>query len=218
MSQQYAKPKAKTFNRNYVTVTHLKAANIKAAARSSALNARTGVSCWQRNIGPDAGLSGCDLAGAYLGNAGLQRANMTDTDIRGSFLGSTNMSGTELAGSDVTGSSSGGITGTPATLPTGWNIVNGVLVPTSAPTLNQTVTFDNNTGTGSMSPQVTNVATALTANTFTKAGFSFAGWGTAVGGPVVYADSAVYPFSATKYRPHCPPDAAHTRCNTFNAS
>ncbi len=133
VSQQYAKPKAKTFNRNYVTVTHLKAARLKAAARSSALNARTGVSCWQRNIGPGAGLNGCDLAGAYLYNAGLQQADMTDTDLRCSVLGATNMSGTELAGSDVTCASSGGITGTPASLPTDWKLANGFIVPDTTP-------------------------------------------------------------------------------------
>ena len=59
-----------------------------------------------------------------------------------------------------------------------------------------TVTFDPNGGTGTMANQVANVPTALTANTFTRAGFTFAGWGTASGGPVVYADGATYSFAA----------------------
>ena len=37
---------------------------------------------------------------------------------------------------------------------------------------------------------------ALTLNAFTNAGFTFAGWGTAPGGPVVYADEALYDFNA----------------------
>ncbi len=61
---------------------------------------------------------------------------------------------------------------------------------------NHTVTFDTNGGTGSMSPQTTNVPTALTLNTFTRTGYSFTGWGTDPGGPVVYADGATYDFTA----------------------
>ena len=54
---------------------------------------------------------------------------------------------------------------------------------TALPT--HTVTFDPNGGTGTLANQVGNVPTALTANTFTRAGFTFAGWGTASGGPVL---------------------------------
>ena len=46
---------------------------------------------------------------------------------------------------------------------------------TAIPT--HTVTFDPNGGTGTLATQVANVPTALTANTFTRAGFTFAGWG-----------------------------------------
>lgn len=61
---------------------------------------------------------------------------------------------------------------------------------------NQTVTFDGNGGSGTMTPQVTGVPTTLTANTFTNPGYNFTGWGTSSGGPVVYADGATYPFDA----------------------
>jgi uncharacterized repeat protein (TIGR02543 family) len=62
---------------------------------------------------------------------------------------------------------------------------------------NHTVTFNANNGTGSMSPQTTNVPTALTLNTFTRLGYSFSGWNTlAVGGGTAYADGATYSFSA----------------------
>lgn len=77
--------------------------------------------------------------------------------------------------------------------------------PTSSPTLyagwtalpNQTVIFDANGGTGTMSNQVTNVATALTANAFTQPGYNFAGWNTAANGSgTAYANGATYAFTA----------------------
>ncbi len=63
---------------------------------------------------------------------------------------------------------------------------------------NETVTFNNNGGAGTMANQVTNVPAALTANTFTRAGYTFAGWNTQAGGDgTAYANSASYPFSAS---------------------
>jgi uncharacterized repeat protein (TIGR02543 family) len=60
-----------------------------------------------------------------------------------------------------------------------------------------TVTFQANGGTGSMAPQTTNVPTALTLNSFTRSGYTFAGWNTvAGGGGTAYADGATYSFSA----------------------
>ena len=62
-----------------------------------------------------------------------------------------------------------------------------------------TVTFDANTGTGTMSAQSSdyNVAANLTANGFTKTGYTFTGWNTvAGGGGTAYADGASYPFTA----------------------
>ena len=45
--------------------------------------------------------------------------------------------------------------------------------------------------------QITNVATALTPNGFTKTGYNFAGWNTAANGSgTAYANSATYAFSA----------------------
>ncbi|MBQ7667820.1 MAG: InlB B-repeat-containing protein, partial [Clostridia bacterium] len=54
------------------------------------------------------------------------------------------------------------------------------------------ITFNANGGTGSMSPQYVskNVATPLTANTFTYTGKTFAGWAESSGGSVVYANGA----------------------------
>ncbi len=62
---------------------------------------------------------------------------------------------------------------------------------------NHAVTFNANGGTGTMSNQVTNVPTALTLNTFTRTGYSFNGWNTAVNGTgTAYANGAIYPFAA----------------------
>ena len=66
---------------------------------------------------------------------------------------------------------------------------------TALPT--HTVTFNANGGTGTMSPQTANVPTALTANAFTRTGYSFSGWNTAANGSgTPYADGATYSFSA----------------------
>jgi uncharacterized repeat protein (TIGR02543 family) len=59
------------------------------------------------------------------------------------------------------------------------------------------VTFDNNGGSGSMSPQSASTATAITSNSFTKNGFTFGGWSATQNGSLVYADGASYPFSSS---------------------
>ncbi len=59
-----------------------------------------------------------------------------------------------------------------------------------------TVTFDPNGGTGTMADQTASSTTALTANAFTRDGYTFAGWATSVGGALAYANSASYPFTA----------------------
>ena len=62
---------------------------------------------------------------------------------------------------------------------------------------NYTVTFNANGGSGTMSNQVANVPTALTANAFTRTGYTFSGWNTAAGGGgTAYADGATYSFAA----------------------
>jgi len=61
-----------------------------------------------------------------------------------------------------------------------------------------TVTFDANGGSGSMTAQTESSATALTANGFTRVGYTFSGWNTAADGSgTSYADSASYPFTAS---------------------
>lgn len=60
---------------------------------------------------------------------------------------------------------------------------------------NHSVTFDNNTGSGSMSDQVANSSTALAANSFTKNGFDFVGWNTQPNGQgTAYQNRELYSF------------------------
>ena len=55
-------------------------------------------------------------------------------------------------------------------------VTDGQVIVAALP--NHTVTFNGNGGTGSMSNQIANVPTALTANAFTRTGYSFSGWNT----------------------------------------
>ena len=60
-----------------------------------------------------------------------------------------------------------------------------------------TVTFDANGGSGSMSPETHDAATALPANQLTRSGYAFTGWNTPVGGSgTSYTDRAEYPYVA----------------------
>lgn len=63
--------------------------------------------------------------------------------------------------------------------------------------INPTVTFDANGGSGSMNTQTAAGTTNLTANTFTKPGYTFAGWTTAADGSGTnYADAASFNFAS----------------------
>jgi uncharacterized repeat protein (TIGR02543 family) len=66
------------------------------------------------------------------------------------------------------------------------------------PVTPHTVTFNANTGSGTMAAETNSTSTALTANSFTRTGYTFAGWNTAANGSgTAYANSAVYPFSTS---------------------
>ena len=81
--------------------------------------------------------------------------------------------------------SDGGSTTTSST----WSFTTGTTLP------GHTVTFDANNGTGTMTPQTANAPTALTLNTFERAGYSFSGWNTeANGSGTAYADGVTYDF------------------------
>ena len=61
-----------------------------------------------------------------------------------------------------------------------------------------TVTFDANSGSGTMGNQTSSTAAALTTNAYTRSGYSFGGWNDASNGSgTAYADGANYPFTAS---------------------
>src|ERR1035437_3471626 len=68
---------------------------------------------------------------------------------------------------------------------------------TTVPTY--TVTFNGNGSTGgSMANESASVATALSANAYTRTGYTFTGWNTAANATgTAYANGASYPFSAS---------------------
>jgi len=73
-------------------------------------------------------LSGADLSGAGLQNVNFQNANFSNANMTDTVLNGSNFSGAQLAGAALTGVLSGGITGTPASLPDGWALIAGYLV------------------------------------------------------------------------------------------
>lgn len=73
--------------------------------------------------------------------------------------------------------------------------VNPRLVLAQTLVSNHSVTFNNNTGSGSMTDQLANSSTALTPNSFTKPGYTFTGWNTqANGSGTAYTNQEVYSF------------------------
>ena len=67
--------------------------------------------------GEQANLNGADLSGADLSGVNLFDASFTGADLNG----------TDLAGANLVHEISGGITGTPSALPSGWSVVSGFL-------------------------------------------------------------------------------------------
>ena len=83
-------------------------------------------------------LAGYDLTGADLDSANLYADNLSGadltnagvlgTDLAYDILASTDLQGATLAGADLSNITSGGVTGTPAALPTGWGVGGGYLM------------------------------------------------------------------------------------------
>ena len=71
------------------------------------------------------------------------------------------------------------------------------LVGLSLPVEYAQVTYNANSGSGTMSAQTAARATNLSANTLTYSGYTFAGWNTSANGSgTTYADGASFPFTA----------------------
>lgn len=81
------------------------------------------------------------------------------------------------------------------------SVTSGTTLDSSTVTLgansSSTVSFNANGGSGAMADQSASTATNLTANSFSRAGFTFAGWATSPTGTVAYADGASYTFASS---------------------
>jgi uncharacterized repeat protein (TIGR02543 family) len=63
--------------------------------------------------------------------------------------------------------------------------------------LGKSVNFNSNSGSGEMTPQVSDATANISANQFTRAGYIFSGWNTSAGGGgTAYSNNASYAFSA----------------------
>ncbi len=137
VSQQYGRSGKhhKGYFRQYATVTDVKPGS-KALAKgplggrsSAAPPPRAARDCSTIEIKPGADLSNCDLSRANLSVGDLSGVDLTGADMSGTVLTACNLNNAELAGADLTGAVTGGITGTPSSLPDGWTLTNGTLVP-----------------------------------------------------------------------------------------
>ncbi len=83
----------------------------------------------------------CNLTGVNFTGADLMDANFKNATLTGAAIGSADLSGAVL-----TNVVSGGITGTPASLPSGWVVVDGYLVGPQANLAGANLTGANLTG------------------------------------------------------------------------
>ncbi len=108
------------------------AAPVPAASAAPA----SSVTCPQRGPGgvltpppaPGVDWQGCLLDGADFDHADLSGANLTDTDLQDATFADADLAGTEMAGALMSGVQSGDVTGTPASLPSNWELTSGYLL------------------------------------------------------------------------------------------
>ena len=98
-----------------------------------------------------ANLKGADLTGVDVSGSYLMNANLTDADLSGANLKGVNLRNANLTGATLTGVKSGGIQGTPQTLPTNYEVLKGYLI---GPGVN--LTGANLKGEGLTSANLTN--------------------------------------------------------------
>ena len=118
-------------------------------------------------VGPGANLSNAHLARANLGDtasgggspafltgANLEGANLAGTNLRNAGLRNTNLNHASLAGAKLYRVISGGIVGTPKSLPTSWSLVNGFLIGPGAALLYSDLSGANLVGAFMMDDQL----------------------------------------------------------------
>ncbi len=135
--------------------------------------------------------SGTLVGGTPITITGTNFTGATGATINGvavtSFVVVNPTTITAIAPAGVTGAAKNVVVTTPTGSATGSGLY----------TYFATVTFNNNSGSGSMANQTASVATALTTNTFTRSLYYFANWNTAADGSgTSYANGASYPFAS----------------------
>lgn len=78
----------------------------------------------------------------------------------------------------------------------GLQIYNAALTSSQVVANQPTVNFNANGGTGTMTAQSKSSTGTLTRNSFTRTGYTFAGWSTTQNGPLAYADEATFGFNS----------------------
>ncbi len=149
----------------------------------------------------------------------LYLRNVGDVAARNLSFSNANIStGVSLSNSGGTCNFSGGILvlGTPCTTVVTWNPNSAMTLSVSSHSLViqasalyavkfsgvalalKTVAFNNNSGFGTMSAQSGIASQLLSANTFTRSGYTFAGWNTQADGlGTNFADGATYAFNTS---------------------
>jgi uncharacterized protein YjbI with pentapeptide repeats len=131
---------------------------------------------------PSANLTGVDLANVNLSYSYLVSANFTNADLASANLNSTTLTSGILTGAgldeatftdaNVNGLVSGAVTGTPATLPSGWVLVDGYLLGSQASAENAALSGANLAGVDLSQADLTNAD--LSGATLTSTDFQYA--------------------------------------------
>ena len=158
-----------------VTVTFGAAGGLNVTHTLSNVTATSGAT------GEDAVSEGAEYTAVFAANSGYVLPEAITVTIGGE----TATAGTAYTWNKATG-----------TVTVGSAYVTGNIVITVTGEEAYTLTYDANGGTGSMDATVSKGSITLTANAFTKSGYTFMGWATTADGDVAYADGAAYTLSA----------------------
>ena len=164
-------------------------ADIAAAAAAAEANPSLGQATLTVSNTPLTGTVGTNIALTTSGGSGTGAVTFSATGTGCSLNGGTSLKAT--------------VAGTCIVTATKWWSTGYLPAISAATTFTFTtaITFNANLGTGTMANQTANVATALTANAFTKTGFAFDGWATTSTGDKAYGNGDNYTFgeNATLY-------------------
>lgn len=165
-------------------------------------------------MGAPQALSTCGIQSISIGGSTVSDAvvkKMGDMiSISRPLIGQTQQFFTNNTSNEVIISVASGVFTTPGTAGTNYQasvMYNGQSAPSITPaavsltSASQTVTFNANGGSGTPVTQSASSQTALTSNSYTKAGFTFGGWASsqanANAGTVAYANGANYAFTSS---------------------